>query len=410
EAREGEGLADTPDAGAVQLMSIHASKGLEFPVVVVADLGRSPRRVGETERLLYDPAFGLACMNRDENGDWQKPASYIWARWLNERMEAAEAKRLLYVACTRAADLLILSGQTGTADSWLEEIQSAWEIPTDGDEDQIIDKAGYRIQVHRPAYLDEEMPVENTQETASAPLVLDEMPAFAQPLSWMNQPMPVSVTHLEQLLAEADGNAASDENLLFTIQPAVRPARAQNGHVPASLIGRVIHRVLADWACLDMPEMELAQRIEAYARREGITTPDAIASTLQRCGRILEDLRSSKLYTEICSAIQRYSEVPFTLTTPMGVLHGVIDFLYQDPQGHWHLIDWKSEWVSRDQMQAHAGQHALQVAIYAEAARAALGSMPDAAICFLARGARVWRYTPEDLMNALRQVFERRAG
>jgi ATP-dependent helicase/nuclease subunit A len=411
EAREGEGLADAPDSGAVQLMSIHAAKGLEFPVVVVVDLGRNQRRAGETERLMHDPAFGLVCMNRDEHGDWQKPAGYVWARWLNERMEAAEAKRLLYVACTRAADLLILSGQMGTPGSWLEEIQSAWELPVIGEEDQTMARAGFSIRVQRPKYREEDAVREPTVERVSAPLVGNEMPVFALPLPTLSQSMPVSVTRLEQMLANTDREGelqdpSQDEPTLI-LRPAVTSAEPQSGHIPAYLIGRVIHRVLADWVCLEMPEFELARRVETYARREGITTPDAISATLQRCGRILEDLRGSELYAEICCATQRYSEIPFTLTTPAGVLHGVIDLLYQDSQGRWQMIDWKSERVPSEQMQTHAEKHSLQVAIYAEAARTVLGVMPEVAICFLAVGARVWKYTQANLTDALRQVFER---
>ncbi|MCA9947840.1 MAG: hypothetical protein KC449_30370, partial [Anaerolineales bacterium] len=132
EAREGEATAGEGDGGAVKLMSVHAAKGLEFPVVVVADLGRNSRPP-RTERILHDPAFGLVCQRRDELGEWQKPAGFLWAEWLNEQMELAESKRLLYVACTRAADLLILSGRQSGGANWLNDICAAWEIEAEGD-------------------------------------------------------------------------------------------------------------------------------------------------------------------------------------------------------------------------------------------------------------------------------------
>ena len=87
------------------------------------------------------------------------------------------------------------------------------------------------------------------------------------------------------------------------------------------------------------------------------------------------------------------------------MLHGVIDLLYEDRRGRWHLIDWKSEHVPRDQIQAHAERHTLQVAIYAQAARTILGQMPEAAVCFLSMGARVWDYTETNLMEVLHQVL-----
>ena len=112
EAREGEAIAGSHDSDAVQVMSIHAAKGLEFPVVVVADLGRDQARsTTDSGLILHDPAFGLVCKHRDNNGDWQKPASYLWGEWMNQRMDLAESARQLYVACTRAGDLLILSGR-----------------------------------------------------------------------------------------------------------------------------------------------------------------------------------------------------------------------------------------------------------------------------------------------------------
>ena len=99
EAREGEALGRSPEGGAVRLMSIHTAKGLEFPVICVADMGRAGGGRG-SPHLLTDPEYGLLCKLRDESGDWQKPASYRWGEWIDQRMEEAENKRLLYVACT----------------------------------------------------------------------------------------------------------------------------------------------------------------------------------------------------------------------------------------------------------------------------------------------------------------------
>jgi ATP-dependent exoDNAse (exonuclease V) beta subunit len=150
EAREGEALGQTPESGAVQLMSIHAAKGLEFPVVVLADLGRRTQRRSFDSRILHDPLYGMVCQLRDDQGDWQKPASYLWAEWQEDQMEQAENKRLLYVACTRAADMLILSGRLGDKGSWLQEIMTAMEIEAGGDGERLEARDGYSIRIVEP--------------------------------------------------------------------------------------------------------------------------------------------------------------------------------------------------------------------------------------------------------------------
>jgi len=100
------------ESGGVQLLSIHKSKGLEFPVVFVADTGNSG--AGDKGRLfVWDDQYGLV-LNLPENGDQTKGKRKNYftemAREKMRQQDTAELKRLLYVACTRAQDHLVLSG------------------------------------------------------------------------------------------------------------------------------------------------------------------------------------------------------------------------------------------------------------------------------------------------------------
>lgn len=128
EVREGEAIPD-PEAGVVQLMTIHAAKGLEFPVVVLADLGRDLNFQRRDSRLMANAAYGLLASWQDSEGKSVKPTSYQIGEWEDKQMETAENKRLLYVACTRAADWLLLVGQKGKPTSWLTQMATAWDIP-----------------------------------------------------------------------------------------------------------------------------------------------------------------------------------------------------------------------------------------------------------------------------------------
>lgn len=109
EIREADAPTEAEEGNVVRLMTIHSAKGLEFPVVIVADLGReniSSRRSIEfsREKGITFKLINPSTMEAD------KPLSYIeLIDELNEK-EAQEAKRLLYVAMTRAQEHLILAG------------------------------------------------------------------------------------------------------------------------------------------------------------------------------------------------------------------------------------------------------------------------------------------------------------
>ena len=94
-------------SNAVSLMTIFASKGLEWSLVIVADL--SKERPKNYPAVYFEPQLGVAVKSKNSSGEMQKPVLYSWLEYLQDRQERAEAYRVLYVALTRARDYLWLS-------------------------------------------------------------------------------------------------------------------------------------------------------------------------------------------------------------------------------------------------------------------------------------------------------------
>ena len=94
-------------ANAVSLMTIYAAKGLEWSLVIVADL--SKERPKSYPMTMFDADLGVAIASKTPQGVTQKPVLYRWLKYLQEQRDRAEAVRVLYVALTRARDYLFLS-------------------------------------------------------------------------------------------------------------------------------------------------------------------------------------------------------------------------------------------------------------------------------------------------------------
>jgi ATP-dependent helicase/nuclease subunit A len=104
--------APLPAGGeAVKLMSIHKSKGLEFPVCIVADIGKSFNAEDAGKAAVFSPKAGLGLKLREGDAFGIYPTLPHSAAKLERRaLDRAEELRLLYVATTRAKDLLIFVG------------------------------------------------------------------------------------------------------------------------------------------------------------------------------------------------------------------------------------------------------------------------------------------------------------
>ncbi|MFQ5808325.1 MAG: UvrD-helicase domain-containing protein, partial [Armatimonadota bacterium] len=136
EQREGEAPVHGEEENVVKLLTIHKAKGLQWPIVVVPDLARGYQRA-DGDCLWHEPV-GLIVKGEDAEGRRKWPAVGESARALDDKMEQAERRRLLYVACTRARDHLILSspwqttkGGQAKGGPWLQWVAEALAIDAD---------------------------------------------------------------------------------------------------------------------------------------------------------------------------------------------------------------------------------------------------------------------------------------
>ena len=108
---------------AVTLMSMHSSKGLEYPVVIIAGLegslaGKRPDTDARVEKNL---GFGFSLMDAENFGKISSPVSDAIDRYLKQKL-ISEEMRILYVAMTRAKEKLILIGSTEDHEKLLEKL------------------------------------------------------------------------------------------------------------------------------------------------------------------------------------------------------------------------------------------------------------------------------------------------
>jgi ATP-dependent helicase/nuclease subunit A len=130
DAEAEEAPASSAVADAVRLLSIHQSKGLEFPVVAVADFGKAFNFADLRADILLDAEFGLCPRIAPPKINARYPSLPYWlARQRQKKELLGEELRLLYVAMTRARDRLLLVGSV-TAKQFEARWRQGGEIKT----------------------------------------------------------------------------------------------------------------------------------------------------------------------------------------------------------------------------------------------------------------------------------------
>jgi ATP-dependent exoDNAse (exonuclease V) beta subunit len=190
-AKESDAVSEEEGADAVRLLTIHAAKGLEFDVVVVADAGRSRPPVSDI-LALSDGRFGFKVAH-PATGTRVGTESYRDVKEHREQAERAERLRLYYVAMTRARERLIVSGSIAAAGESAEETPIGW----------VLARLGLDDEARRP---DSDVPLEIERGAATVVLRVDRGQADPEPAP-AAEPKPVATETGQLALFEGVGEA-----------------------------------------------------------------------------------------------------------------------------------------------------------------------------------------------------------
>ncbi|MCC6616222.1 MAG: UvrD-helicase domain-containing protein [Anaerolineae bacterium] len=408
EAREGEASLDSE--GSVTLMTVHKSKGLEFPVVFLVDASREGGG-GQGNVVMHDGAGQLACKVYDDvEAKAVETFAYRRLRAVQRAREDAESRRLLYVAATRAQDRLIVSGQAArkndgnwSASGWLGTLLNLLELNDwESDGTLTFDWGQMAISIVGES---SESPTPAAASSAAQtdvwhlPDVTPQMPPLMASVELAADAPARSLTatqiaNLGAFAVDLPHRSLYRQRLLrsFLHDTPERVARVVNTpqRVSGRRIGEIVHRALRAWK-FPTDQDDLSGLLRGYAWEEGLVDPAEITEAVNEARMLLARIRHSDLYARVDEAyhdLRFYAEVPFVFQTDRRVIHGKIDALIRDASGAWAIIDYKSSTVLGGYREAtlvdHARRYHLQMGVYASAVRRLLdGITPQVYIHYI---------------------------
>ncbi|MEO0601722.1 MAG: PD-(D/E)XK nuclease family protein, partial [Myxococcota bacterium] len=345
-----------PAAARVVLCTVHASKGLEFEVVIVPELERRSQSAPET-LLVRRPGerarWRLASQVLDPSAPVQtqvKPGLYATLDQVRRSEEDAEERRLLYVAATRARDHLVLVGQTsnppapGARATWMQLVEGHTPFDTERRDAQLL------LQKPTPPappgpLLDPPAPQARRRLRGVPPRRRLEVSAstldrfVACPLWWLRdhrfgRSAPRSTDRVEGLLGRLRGQA---------VHEAIEDRFAIDAEA-------VVRRMSAEAHLAGAPEGSIDGMVEQFARQ------------LARCGEDPSLRRALEA--------EGHDELSVRAEHEGVVLRGRVDRVWRDDPG-WVVLDYKS---GHGDAASVAEAHRWQLLAYAWALGTSLAS------------------------------------
>ncbi len=398
---------------AVRLMTIHKSKGLEFPIVIFAELAKRFNTSDLSHRLIIDDQYGLCPVLHLPGSAETYPSLPHWLSQQKQREELTEEEaRLLYVALTRTQSRLILTGTTTTKkleETWPEATATSAASTSNRRAYCYLDWIGPWFVKHADLGPESQPfgtgtganvrwhlhPPEETPEPPVMAPAADATPALSQTETAENavplQRLEWEYPHLEISAQRAKGSISSLErqSQVEPVAPfAARQLATATGTRESAGKGRsrglAYHRLLQFLPPEATDSVEQAQQAVAALANEGlIEVSDVEMTQLEPVMRFWQSevgqaIRSRQQYL--------HRELPFTARFTLTeldhlgfdvaesspgshegvVIQGIIDLAVIAPEEIW-LLDFKSEQLAPHEVKDRVILHAEQIAVYRSA-------------------------------------------
>ena len=434
---EAAAMQTTHASSGVRIMSIHKSKGLEFPVVILSDLARRFSNMDFQSSVLVHPQLGLGPVCVDARRHIQYPTIARQALERTLRREAkAEELRVLYVAMTRAKEKLVMVHTQANAGGRVADLMALSDCPVlpeavDSGKcmgDWIMlpllqrSEAGalraFAGQNSEGRFFTEETPwtvcVHDGLQFAAPAQQSDaaaeerapqreELPADFAALSY-RYPYAEQTAFPAKLTATQLKGRAIDEEIS---ENTTLPPRLRNLCKPKFLAGKTaltgaergtaLHLVMQDLDFFCEPdEQSVRAQIEAMRAQRKLTEEQAKAADVHAIVRFLR----SDLAARIRKSEQVEREYRFSLLRPVRdfssldaddsvLLQGVVDCFFEE-DGELVVVDFKTDHVSCAQLDERAEYYRPQLEAYSMALTRVMGKkVKEKVLYFFSAGEEV---------------------
>lgn len=374
-------------SGCIRIMSVHKSKGLEFPVVILARMDSRFSNQDLQQSVLLHSSLGLASDIINEKQRTIRPTltRSLFAYVMSKEMKSEEL-RVLYVAMTRARERLILSGVIRKQEEQLRELSQpyAWydliakknplewvlaallPLPCMADWYQGSEKCLEDIPIFHRIVSPEAEQREGRAFDLRACLLEAGRAPYRPFLKYQAERIPVKIgVSTLRAMDDAEGE----------VLPAFHAADSRPEAEGGARLGTLVHLFLQH---LDFSSKSMQALEEEAARmvRSLLLTEEEVAVLRGFFPQILDFMKSDLAY-RIRASGRVLKEVPFSLfvtAQEVGIarsqekvmVQGIIDLAFEE-EGQWILVDYKSNMADENRLIALASAYQTQISLYKKA-------------------------------------------
>ena len=414
----GEARYVTEEDNVVQMMTVHGSKGLEYPIVFMSSLHKDFNFRDTTGAYMFDQQYGLVTKSIDPVKNTERDNMLtMMTKVKKEREMRAEEMRILYVAMTRAKEQLVLLGYTTdkeeeeafavartlegeqglpTSDRSRAKSYFDWLLPavsrhTDWPEGPFLDTPFF-AQTTKMWQLErvneEQLPsleVKNEQqvvETAKETEWTEKVEArfnYRYPYKDATmQPSKESVSEVNRALTEEVAHPVQPSPLVVTeeqVYPFERPSFVQDQALTAAERGTAIHAVMEHIPWTIEPKIEVITTfIDTLVERQLLTEEEQAVIDVEDIQRFLQ----APITKQLRNAQKVYRELPFTYAyratkeSEPQLMQGIIDCFFVDETGKGYVLDFKTDRLKKygtkeNKIQELHRRYSVQLNLYRQA-------------------------------------------